>query len=282
LGHTRSALTNQLESALQAEVHDVTVWSDPNRARKDSREVERTAAGDVREDRHLDGLVEVGHDVVPDPRQHIPAQASPHPALGWRGVKVDQPVDEAGRNVIPVPRPIWIIVGALQRQTPRKLEKRLVMALQTLDDPGLERLILCSCQREAARIDGDKERIEVSICIHDKVNSCRSYRKHPERTYVLERPAGKPAFEAHVFRQLKEDNVLLDLALEMRTALEARSQNGDTALARRAADSQRRRLTAVLLGQGKVRAFQHGSVCLLPRGAFMGSEHEPHREFGLT
>ena len=76
-----SAVANQLDGALQSQMHDVTVRGHSDGSGEDAREVEGAAPRQSCERGDLDRLVQVRNDIVPEPLQHIPAQHATRPAF---------------------------------------------------------------------------------------------------------------------------------------------------------------------------------------------------------
>ena len=69
-----SPFANQLDRALQSEMHDPAVRGDANRSGEHVREVGGTPARYTRERGDLDGLIEMGNDIVSEPPEHVFAQ----------------------------------------------------------------------------------------------------------------------------------------------------------------------------------------------------------------
>ena len=76
-----ASIANELDRALQSEVHHVAMGRHPDGAAEHPGEVKRAPRREAREGGHLDGLVQVGHDVVPDPGEHVSTQGASGSAL---------------------------------------------------------------------------------------------------------------------------------------------------------------------------------------------------------
>jgi hypothetical protein len=109
-------------------MHDVTVRGHAYRSGEHAREVEGATPRYFCERGDLDGLVEVGNDIVSQPLEHVLAQHAAYPAFERRRVTSNQTVNEAARNLVPEKRPVRVIVCALRRQGAREFEKSLVVA----------------------------------------------------------------------------------------------------------------------------------------------------------
>src|ERR1700726_743734 len=75
----RSPVVNKLDRTLQSEMHDVTVRGQATGSGEYAREVERVAPRYVCERGDLDGLIEVGNDIISEPLEHLFAPHASHP-----------------------------------------------------------------------------------------------------------------------------------------------------------------------------------------------------------
>ena len=73
-----ATVAHKLEGALQAQMHDIAVWSHADRSGEHARKVERAAAGNFSKRANLDWLVEMGNDIVPEPTEYVLAQLAAH------------------------------------------------------------------------------------------------------------------------------------------------------------------------------------------------------------
>jgi hypothetical protein len=80
-GQPKLPVANKLGRALHSQIHDVMVWGQADRSCKHTREVERAAPGNARELGDLDGLVNVGDNVVSEPLEDRFAQHASRPGL---------------------------------------------------------------------------------------------------------------------------------------------------------------------------------------------------------
>src|SRR5215469_4670558 len=73
-GEAGSAFPDKLDRPLQAQVHDIAMWRQADASRKDPRKVEGAACRNAGERRNLDRLVQMGHHIVADAIEHVPAE----------------------------------------------------------------------------------------------------------------------------------------------------------------------------------------------------------------
>ena len=64
-----------------------------------------------------------------------------------------QTFNEGACHTVPEQRPVGIAVGALHRQAARKIEQRLIVAEQALDQLCFKCRALGGCERKLARIN---------------------------------------------------------------------------------------------------------------------------------
>ena len=69
-----SPVANELDRALQPQMHYITVRGHANGSGEHARELERATPGDVGKSGDLDGLVQMRQNVVPEPTEHVFAQ----------------------------------------------------------------------------------------------------------------------------------------------------------------------------------------------------------------
>ena len=80
-GQPKPPVANKLGRTLHSHIHDVTVWGQADRSCKHTREVEGAAPRNVCELGDLDGLVNVGNNVVSEPLEDSFAQHASRPGL---------------------------------------------------------------------------------------------------------------------------------------------------------------------------------------------------------
>jgi len=151
-GQARSSITHKLDRTLQSLMHHVTMRRHADRASEHACEVELAAPDDAGERGYLNRLVQMGHDVVFEPLEHVLAQCPSRPALKIRSVSPKQTVNEGARHLVPGERPIRVGVRALRRQAPRKIEQDLIVPRKPLDQPRVNRRILGGGEREPGSI----------------------------------------------------------------------------------------------------------------------------------
>src|SRR5262245_47149564 len=86
LGQPCSSFANERDGTAQSKMHDVLVWTHANRSREHSREMERAAACDSCECGYVDRRIQVSHDILPEPRQHVLTQHASRLDLSSRRV----------------------------------------------------------------------------------------------------------------------------------------------------------------------------------------------------
>jgi hypothetical protein len=92
---------HQLDRTPQPQTHNVPVRSHADGAGEHASEMELTLPGDLRERGDLDGLVQMGNDIVRDARQHVIAYFAARTTGKRRCVAGNQAVDETGCKLMP-------------------------------------------------------------------------------------------------------------------------------------------------------------------------------------
>ena len=95
-------------------MHDVAVRGRADRTGKHAGEVERAATGYFGQGADLDGLIQVGDDVVPEPAEHVLPQLAARQAFEFLRMTRKQIIDEGACHRVPEKRPVGITVGAFK------------------------------------------------------------------------------------------------------------------------------------------------------------------------
>ena len=135
---------------------------------------------------------------------------------------------------------------ALESQGAGEREKRRVITANALDQPRLGQRALRGCQHQPAWIDRDEKNIDVLVGIGGTIEPSRIDRQRPDWTLEANDATGHTPFDA-ARRHLEADAVAARRSEQMHAALEADTEDGNTALAGRAAGPQCGRRAAVLL-----------------------------------
>ena len=256
-GQAGALLAEQSDGAFQPQMHDIAMRRHAHGAGEDPGEVEGAASRHLRQACDLDGLVEMGEDIVLDPREHRLAQPAASPEPGLRGVTRHQIVEEAARELVPGERPVRIAGRALRGEAAREIEQRLVLAGHARDQLGLQRRFLRGDEGQLAGIDGDEEGLDAPVRLGHAVDSRRKDRQRPRRRLVAKRLAGHAAIHPHLRGHLKADEMAPQRRAEMGAAGEPQAEDRDAAFARRAAGDQGRGPAAIRLRHGCIADAQH-------------------------
>src|SRR5262245_55813927 len=91
-------------------MHDVAVWAHSDRSAEDTREVEWATSRYFCQRGHLDGLANVGDDVVPKSCHDLLPQCAAYLMLRSRRMTRHQAVDERAGQLIPEQRPVGYLL----------------------------------------------------------------------------------------------------------------------------------------------------------------------------
>src|SRR5215831_21281804 len=173
----------------------------------------------------------------------------------------EQPTKEGARDLVPEKRPVRVAACAPRRQVAGKIEQRLIVARQPLDQLRVERRTFCGRQRELVGTDRDDNGFHTSAGVGAIIGSSRTNGQRPGPRFVRQRPIGDAAFKMRLLRDLEEDVVPSRLRAEMHAALELRAEDKYAAFARRAPSAQRLWQAAIPLREAKFRGcIEHRST----------------------
>src|SRR5262245_24626980 len=158
----------------------------------------------------------------------------------------DQAVYEAARGGIPEQRAIGVSFRGFQCQIARKIEKRLVMARQTLRQVRACRRLLGGGAGKLARIEGHEDSVKPYRRLRRAVGAGRTDRKRSRRRFMHEGTAADATIEAGM-RQLEANEVPSKRSAQMSATLKPHVLDAEPVFARSAARRQRRRRGTVFL-----------------------------------
>src|SRR5262249_4631511 len=113
--------------------------------------MKRTASRDARKRGDLDGFIEMRKDILSDPFKCWLAEPAARRRV-TRRMAMDQSVDEAVGNIVPVVRPVRIAGFAFLRQDARDVEECSVISGQARLEFCAERSIFGGGKAEPARL----------------------------------------------------------------------------------------------------------------------------------
>jgi hypothetical protein len=137
-GKPALAAARKFERALQPQMHDVAVRTNPDGSAEDTGKVEWASSRYFCERGHFDRLANVGDDVVSKSRQHLLPQGTAYLRLRARRMTCHQTVDESAGQFIPEQGPVGVVTPALRDQRVCNTEKLWVAAGQSLDQFSFE------------------------------------------------------------------------------------------------------------------------------------------------
>jgi hypothetical protein len=181
---TAPPAADELDRALQSQMHDVTVWCHTDRLGEDAREMERAAARQSRQGGDLDRTVKVGEDKVFEVLQHIFCPTCL--ARGLRRLTCGAQSNGIRSRSQPRSRTAahWVTIRTLGRQGTGEIEEGFVTPGQALLQLRLERRVLRGCERERGRIDRDQNGVNAIFRLGSTVETGRADGQRPSRRLV--------------------------------------------------------------------------------------------------
>src|SRR5262245_11583677 len=174
LGQRQPPLLQQGERPLQAQLHDVTVWRHPDRAREHPREVESALSRNARERGDVDWLVQMGVDVFGHTRKRSYAQRAASGPGRLRQMPLDEVLHDPVGDAIPVERAVAEAGRRLGGERFGETLQRGVAARQPLRQRRTETGALRGGQREPLGRYNEREHFEPDLRIEGEVHARRA------------------------------------------------------------------------------------------------------------